>query len=379
METSKAQKSLNRVLLIVGAVAVAEWWIRVTLQINERGDDAFFIDFVAFWAGAKLALQGQAMAVWDQAAFALAQAAPRAEGTQMPWFYPPTWQMAMVPYGLLPFSVAWGVFIVISLALYMRALWRVNPSAWIGLTVCPTVLLTMMLGNNSVLFAGCLALALNRMGRLPRKGVLSGLLIAALSMKPGLGPLIPVALMAGGRWRVILWATIGTLTLATLATLTMGMGHWQAFFDGLGFAINRVVPGSKDAAGMVSWYALAQNLGLDDAAMVLHLALLAVAAVLLVLVWRRGAAAFDWAAAMLMIGVALTSPHAFHYELVFAMAGFAFALRAGLDWGGKLILALLWLAPLQLLLPVQVLPTVLIASPVASAAFLYCAWRGLRA
>ncbi|MEL6476642.1 MAG: glycosyltransferase family 87 protein [Pseudomonadota bacterium] len=367
-----------RILVMLGAVAVAEWWIRVTLQINERGEEAFFIDFVAFWTAAKLALAGEAMTVWNEPAFDLAQNVPRAEDARMPWFYPATWHLAVTPFAALPFSIAWGGFILLSLGLLVAAARRVTLRYWPVAVVCPAVLLTTMLGNNAILFAACLALALEMLMRNRSAGAGPGVLIAVLTMKPSLGLTVPIALAAGGHWRAIAWAAGSALLLAAIATALFGIAHWQAFFAALSTAMDRVTETSLEAPRMISWYALAHYGGFGSIALPLHLALLTTMALLLALLWRRGEAAGDWRAAALMIAVALTSPHAFHYEMVYALAGMAFALRAGIGWAGGLVLALLWIAPMPLLLPFETAPVVVLACPAATLAFGYSTWRGLR-
>ncbi|MEM8699172.1 MAG: glycosyltransferase family 87 protein, partial [Pseudomonadota bacterium] len=304
---------------------------------------------------------------------------PRGEEARMPWFYPATWHMAVIPFAAAPFSAAWGGFILLSLGLLVAAARGITRSYWPLAVVCPAVLLTTMLGNNAILFAACLAFGLDALMRRARAGSAPGLLIAVLTMKPSLGLTIPLALAAGGHWRAFVWAAGSAVLLAAIATAVFGIAHWQAFFAALATAMDRVTETSLEAPRMISWYALAHYMGFGSVALPLHLALLAGMTFLLTLLWRRGAAAGDWRAAALMIAVALTSPHAFHYEMVYALAGMAFALRAGIGRGGGTVLACLWLSPMPLLLPFETAPVIVLACPAATLAFLYCTFRGMRA
>ena len=375
---TKTFATAMRILVTLGAVAVAEWWIRVTIEINQDGQEAFFIDFIAFWTAARLALAGEAMTVWDEAAFKIAQTVQYADTARMPWFYPATWHMVITPIGALPFSIGWGGLVVVSLALHIAALRRVTRACWPLAVSCPAVLLSTMLGNNAILFAACLALALHLQLSNPRAAAGPGLLIAVLTMKPSLGITIPIALAMGGFWRTMAWTAGAAIALAIPATLIFGLEHWEAFFGGLSSAMARVTETSNEASIMISWYSICHYLGWDGIALPVHIAGVVVMAVLLALVWRRGEAAGLWRAATLMIAVSLSSPHAFYYELVYTMAGLAFAMAAGMGVVGWSILALLWIAPLPIFIPFETVHVVLLACPGATMGFLYCVWRGLR-
>jgi hypothetical protein len=58
---------------------------------------------------------------------------------------------------------------------------------------------------------------------LDRRPLLAGLLVGLLTIKPQLGVLIPVLLIASGRWRVFTVATVTALALAAAAVMLFGM------------------------------------------------------------------------------------------------------------------------------------------------------------
>lgn len=370
-----SSQRIQRIVISIGLVVLIGWWGAIVFTLNHRDQGAILIDFVAFWAAAKLALGGEAMAVWDPKLFELAQEAPREGDGQMPWFYPPTFHMVLTPLGFLPFTVAYGIFLILSLGSFWTMLNRIAPHATGLLLLSPAVCLTLMLGNNTLIFSACLIAALISLER-PAS---AGLSIAAMSLKPSLGPMIVPALVASGRWRIILWASLGTVGLAALATVLFGIDYWQEFRTGTRIAMNRIKPDAVETARMISWYAFGRYIGLGTtAAMALHLATVGMIAASVIALWARRKTSADWRAAVLALGIAMTSPHAFHYEMVFAIVALAYALRAGLDRPGIVVAALLWAGPVIGIWPLHLVPLVSYAAPLLSVGFIYCTYRGLR-
>ena len=58
---------------------------------------------------------------------------------------------------------------------------------------------------------------------------LAGLVIGLLTIKPQLGVLIPLALIAGRYWRAIAGAVLSSALLAALAYALFGIETWRAF------------------------------------------------------------------------------------------------------------------------------------------------------
>ncbi|MBY8975531.1 DUF2029 domain-containing protein [Rhodobacteraceae bacterium NNCM2] len=366
---------LKSLAITQGLVTLFAWWAAITLVINYNDQDAFSIDFVAFWAAAKLAIFGDPMIVWDPQLFYDAQGAPSEDGRKMPWFYPPTFQLALSPLGILPFSIAYAVFLFASLASFRAMMLRIAPDALWFLLLSPAVCLTLIVGNATLIFASCLTYALLSLDR-PKHASAA---IAAMSLKPSLGPMIVPALIASGRWQVILWTSVMTIAFALLATLIFGLDYWVAFYNGTQVALARVVPGAVDSVKMISWFAFMRNIGFEEqTAFVVHFGWLIFMAIVVALVWARRAENFDWAAATLAISIPLTSPHAFHYEFVFGVVALAFMNRAGFGRVGMVVAVLLWLGPVIGIWPLAIVPLVYFAAPVLSFTFLYCALRGLR-
>lgn len=92
----------------------------------------------------------------------------------------------------------------------------------------PTTFLNLTTGQNG-LFTG--ALLICGLMLLESKPILSGLLFGLLTIKPHLGLLIPIALIAGGYRKAFIWAVISTVSLIIVSVIFFGVGVWEAWFN----------------------------------------------------------------------------------------------------------------------------------------------------
>src|SRR5262249_14526202 len=77
-------------------------------------------DFVAFWSAARLVVTGQLSDVYNIASQVSVETSILSGGI-LPFFYPPTFLLLCVPFGLLPFYPALLCFILITGAAYIWA------------------------------------------------------------------------------------------------------------------------------------------------------------------------------------------------------------------------------------------------------------------
>ena len=342
------------VALVVTGVAVTcimVWSIACYQLLADpaHGGRNLDIDFSVFWGAAKLALSGDWLGPFETAKLSEARLIPiDREAYEMYWLYPPAYHIAIAPLGYLPFFWSWLAFGLGSLALLAWALAAPTRGAtWaIALVVfSPSAMFLLALGQNSLLIAALLVGVLEAIRR--NQVILAGLLIAAMTIKPQLGIAIPVALLAGSHWRVILWACIGTLALLCLTLVTLGPEYWQAFFQAMIEGGQRIRH-SDLIRVMISGFGNAVWLGMDQhAAMALQLVLSVFTAGCLAWLWRHPVASFDLKAAGLCLSVLLMTPYAIHYELIFAVLAAFYLARDGVATAapGRYLIVLLWLTP----------------------------------
>ena len=348
---------ISRALLVTLVLGLGAYIAGIAVELNaedtgaeETGAEAVHIDFVAFWAAAKLALAGEPAAAFDPARLVAAQSlADPGAWDVYGWHYLPTFLLLLTPLGALAFTPAFAVFSVAALGLYAWALggWARPLSRAAPAIAAPPVAFVLATGNASLLWAAALlaALACLRSGR----EAPAGLLIALLTLKPQLGLLIPVALVAGRRWRALIWAATGAAGLALASIAAFGGGIWLTFLAAMAETAEVYAVHGQNAVTMVTWYAWGRQFGLGhETALALQALFVAAAAVMVWLVWSRREVAFDLKAAALCLGALISTPYAFQYELVLAVVAALFLARshiggrrAGLAW-----LAVLWALPL---------------------------------
>ncbi len=130
------------------------------------------------------------------------------------------WPLAYLPY--VAGYVAWVSVGVAACCIAVAGSGRGWPLALL-VVVTPSTLWTILCGQSSLLVA---ALLVGGLRLVPHRPVLAGMLIGLATYKPQLGLLVPVALVAAGRWRSILSAGATTLCIVGLSTAAFGNDVW---------------------------------------------------------------------------------------------------------------------------------------------------------
>jgi hypothetical protein len=181
--------------------------------------------------------------------------------------------------------------------------------------------------------------------------VLAGVLIGLLAYKPQFGVLIPLVLIASGRWRTFA-AAAATVTLMTLAvTLAFGSEVWTAFFASTKFTRSVVLEqggtGWYKIQSVFSWVRMwGGGIALAYAA---QIAVMLALAATLIWLWRSRAA-YPLKAAGLLIACLLATPYSLDYDLMVLAPAVAYLCVDGIARGfapyEKTALASLWIVPL---------------------------------
>jgi len=276
------------------------------------------------------------------------------------WHYPPYFLFIAGALAKMPYGLALAVWQGSTLLLYLLMMWGIvsSPSpraagrgdyASLLLALAyPAVLINIGHGQNGFLTAALLGGALLALDRRP---VFAGILIGLLVYKPQFGLMIPLALIAGGRWRTFAaaTATVALLTLAT--TMAFGPQVWHAFLISTKFA--RTVVLEQGATGwqkIQSLFSWARMWGAPvPLAYALQGALTIALGVAIVRLWR-GAAAPALRCAALCLAAILATPYSLDYDMMALAPAIAFlavdGIRRGFHSWEKTALAALWLVPL---------------------------------
>ena len=368
-------------------------------------------DFSNVYAAGTYVLDGRAQAPFDlPAQHAREQAI---FGPQTPiygWHYPPFFLFIAAALATMPYTLALVVWQAVTLVLYLWAIRAVLAASWPGSSrpstsyssaavqdvdarvkpghdgvwlllalAFPAVFINIGHGHNGFLTAALLGSALVLLDRRPAA---AGMLFGLLAYKPQFGLLIPLVLMASGRWRTFTAAALTVAALVFVSTIAFGPKVWSAFFESTLFT--RVV---VLEAGDTGWHKIQSVFswvrmwgGSIPLAYAMQGAVMAALAGGLFWLWRSHAS-FALKAAALCIAVIAATPYSLDYDMMVLAPAIAFLAADGMSRGfdayEKSALAGLWLMPLIARSVAQhtLIPLGIIVMLAALALTLRRAWR----
>ena len=287
-------------LLIAGSLAFG------LASLAQKPSNELASDFACFWAGAKTVLHDPRR-LYDFAYVTQVQGWPFGPEKLRPFIYPPSSLPLFVPFALAPYWVDYGLWVLLTGALFLWAGLKAGAPWWFVLF--PPVVFAVYCGQTTLLIGGLAiaGLALER-----TRPVVAGLLFGvAAAVKPQLVLLVPVALIAEGRWRTLAAAGAAAGGLGAVSMTVWGLAPWLEWLSALQRFRGVIFNDVHMVRAAVTPYAALQLLGLNGA-WALLLAPLAPVAVWLVFRRTPDIAARSLA---LFAGALLISPYAMNYEV----------------------------------------------------------------
>jgi len=376
------------VLILFGVLMVTWAWYSkgfTDSHVNRPG-----ADFAVFWSASYLALSEGPVHAYDVSRHLEVMSAygPLSAGssTVLPWLYPPTFLLMVLPLAMLPLVFSYLLFVIGSGYAYLRAIGGLLEAGslmrrglWLPVLGSPAVIAAVVPGQNSMLTA---ALAGGAVCLLNKRPVAAGVLVGLLAIKPQLALLVPVALVAGRHFRALLSAAATVVVFAAASVAICGWESILAFLQSVEWARANLVEGTPHGwYGMPSVLAAARLAGLGTAAAYAVQGSAALAAAASVAyIWSRTREA-PLRAAVLAAAALLATPYVRHYELTWmgvAIAGLVGdGIRHGLSGRERALLVAAWLLPLfEYLNPLMRMPQV---GPIVSAVLVIVATRRVMA
>ncbi|WP_028350795.1 glycosyltransferase family 87 protein [Bradyrhizobium murdochi] len=340
-------------LILLGlSVLIFAGWIAASDGLIDRTGQPIGTDFSNVYAAGSLTWQGRAADAYTPALQHAAEIAVF-DGRDVPfygWHYPPFFFAIAVLVAALPYAGGLALWLVASFAAYLATIRAILPRQETLLVAAafPAVLVNVGHGQNGFLTAALLGGALHWLDRRPW---LAGVLIGLLAYKPQFGVLIPIALLAGGRWRTIGAATATVVALVVVSFAMLGSGIWHAFADSMNFTQTVVLEqGGTGWQKIQSIFSAVRASGANvPTAYAAQASLFALLAASLAWLWHSDAA-FELKAAALALGSLLATPYVLDYDLVVLAVAIAFFARHGLNNGFRdfeiSLLAAAWIVPL---------------------------------
>jgi alpha-1,2-mannosyltransferase len=236
-----------------------------------------------------------------------------------PFMYPPTFIPIVATLAFFPYLLSWLLWLGVTAVPYLAAMRRIlpGPLSWPAALAAPPVYYNVKYGQTGFLSAGLIGLGLHLLWRRP---LWAGVLIGLASVKPNLGVLIPLALLAGGHWRAFVAATATALAMIAATLFAYGDEPWFAFIGTLSFHLEGFAHGAYNYTPMTTVLATLRLAGVPlDVAWLVQYASATLMAALVAWTWWRGRKRADLAglqAAVLCLATPLALPSAYLYDLV---------------------------------------------------------------
>lgn len=257
------------------------------------------VDFVSFWGAAQMLGENP----YDVAAHALVESAVVPLQGILPFVHPPPFLLFIAPFGLLGFPVAFVLWTLVTGGLFLLATRRVDTLAH------PSVIATGLVGQTGFLTA---AIFIGGFRVLASRPWLAGAILGCLIIKPQLGALLPVALLAGRQWKTIGGAAGSSLTLVLASCLIFGPRIFVTFAKATEQFFAYLNEGRWEWNTLASVYAFARYLGANaQLAFVIHGAVAAFGAAACWLSWRTD---HPDKVAVLAAATVLIPPYIFGYD-----------------------------------------------------------------
>lgn len=185
-------------------------------------------DFLNFWMYGRAAFTHDPSRYYDPTIYNRTLTTLLGAGyPQQTWSYPPTLMLAATPFGLLSYKLALVLWTALGIASLYFASERDLGLRWWIVLVSPAAVFCVMSGQSSLLTTAALIAIFAWQDRKP---VLAGIVIGLLTLKPQLGLLLPVMLIASGRWRVFAVAAATSVALVALTTVMFGTHAWVEYW-----------------------------------------------------------------------------------------------------------------------------------------------------
>lgn len=290
-------------------------------------------DFLSFWAAGRLALQGHAADAYDIVRHHAMEVQAIPGVGLLPFPYPPFALALFVPFGALPFSVAFAAWVGLTTGVYLVASRRwIEPRFALAQAAAGANFIT---GQNGFLTSG---IFIGGLGLLARRPFVAGAVLGLLALKPQLALLLPVAMIAGREWRAIAGGIASSVALLLLGLLLFGADPYARFVAILPHFSSWLSAGRWPWGELASPFALLRWFGVPKAvALAIHGAIALGAAALTARAW-----ALDHEAKVPILAAAtlLIPPYLFTYDaLLMTLPLAALGRRAGRSW----LFALVWM------------------------------------
>lgn len=215
---------------LLPCISYALWtWSRFPAEIFTPNNALVVRDYLNVWAGGRLIGAARADTVFDPMAYQVWLQEVFGPAIDLhTWSYPPHVLLLAAPFAampLLPGFAAWTAATLAFLGFVLRRAGLALPMV-LAVLLSPAAMENALAGQNGAVTAAALAGGLLLAGRQP---IAAGALLGLLSVKPQVGVLVPVCLLASRDWRGLAWTAAFGVLYCTASLPLFGVEAWERY------------------------------------------------------------------------------------------------------------------------------------------------------
>jgi hypothetical protein len=323
--TEAKRATYTRGILVMLAAALlfkVAWFSQLGL-----GHGRELVDFAAFYITSKLVWLGDLDQAYQFAKLAIIEKEASGHDGFMPWTYPPQFNLLLAPFALIPFGMAYLLFMASTLTVYLTVLRRLagNQFVLVLIVFFPTIGVTLACGQSSFLTAALIGLVCLFFEERP---ILAGVALGLMIIKPHFAIAFAVYAVLRRSWIVVATAGAVVLISTAICTVLFGTQIWtvllQSVHDSSVFLREAYYPLYR----MISAYAALRTAGFSAWGAFLGQGVVAVLALGIVLVAVYRKMPVRESLGLTAIVSVCISPYAYDYDFLIFSIGLALLLPA---------------------------------------------------
>ena len=283
------------------------------------------VDFLSYWAAARLVITDRMEAVYNIAAHRSVELSVAPVPGWLPFPYPPPFLLLVTPFGQMSYPAAFASWVVITYMLFAVAAALAARRQLLPFALAhPGVVPNLLIGQNGFLTSSLFITGSHLLSRNPIAG---GAILGLLVIKPQLAVAIPFALIAGREWRAVAGAAMASIGALVIAGLVLGVEAYKGFFSILPIYANSLAASSWPWNEMASPFAAMRFIGIPHRlALAIHLVVAAAAIAVTCRAWWNR---LENRAATLAAASMLIPPYLFTYDCLFLVLPLLAIIREG--------------------------------------------------
>ncbi|MEL7040510.1 MAG: glycosyltransferase family 87 protein [Pseudomonadota bacterium] len=235
MKVAATLKAYCVVIALVIAIGYPTYLYLADGLIDPAGGEMIGRDFVNYYSASQLWMSGSLPTLFWIFDYRDYLASLYGMEFTLNWSYPPSYLFFVAPIALLPYVLAYVVWMGTGLAIYATTAAKSIAQTALSmktklmlLLLAPATVVNVFFGQNGFVTGTLLYLGVRYTSQRP---VVAGICFGLLTIKPQLGFLIPIMLLLTRQWKTIFVASGVALSLFVMSGLVFGWQSWVDYFD----------------------------------------------------------------------------------------------------------------------------------------------------